>query len=275
MILGIVKVLVLLFVGTSLLLYLFQSKMIFYPQPTATGTQVHYASHEIRVQQGGVTLTGWFFKGRIDADHPLIVYYGGNAEDVSLNFGDIDRFPAESFLFMNYRGYGQSQGRPSEKALLADALFILDQVVRNESIDPAHVVLMGRSLGSGVAVHVAAHRKVGAVILVTPFDSLVNVAKTHYPIFPVGWLLRHRFDSAALAPTITAPALFLTASHDQIVPPRFAASLQTVWGGPVTAVRVDNTDHNTIESSPVYWEAIHAFLTAPSRPAAAPAPIQP
>jgi pimeloyl-ACP methyl ester carboxylesterase len=275
MIVGIVQFLVVLFVGISLLLYLLQGKMIFYPQPTAPGSQARYAGHEIRVQHGDVTLTGWFFKGRVDADHPLIVYYGGNAEDVSLNFGDLDRFAAGSFLFMNYRGYGQSQGRPSEKALLADALFILDHVLEKETIDPAHVILMGRSLGSGVAVHVAAHRRVGAVILVTPFDSLVSVARAHYPIFPVNWLLRHRFDSASLAPGIAAPALFLTASHDQIVPPRFAANLQRVWGGPVTAVRVDGTDHNTIETSPVYWEAVHAFLTAPARPLDAPAPTQP
>ena len=275
MIFGIVKVVVLLFVGISLLLYLLQGKMIFFPQPTAPGSQARYADHEIRIQHGDTTLTGWFFKGRIDAEHPLIVYYGGNAEDVSLNFADLDRFPAESFLFMNYRGYGQSQGNPSEKALLADALFILDHVLESASIDPAHVVLMGRSLGSGVAVHVAGHRRVGAVILVTPFDSLVNVAKAHYPIFPVGWLLRHRFDSAALAPEIAAPGLFLTASHDQIVPPRFAANLERVWGGSVTAVRVDGTDHNTIETAPVYWEAIRAFLASPGQPFDAPASQQP
>jgi pimeloyl-ACP methyl ester carboxylesterase len=113
------------------------------------------------------------------------------------------------------------------------------------------------------------------VILVTPFDSLVNVAKAHYPIFPVGWLLRHRFDSASLAPAIAVPALFLTASHDQIVPPRFAASLQRVWGGPVTAVRVDGTDHNSIETSPVYWEAIRAFLSGDLPLSRTPAQKQP
>ena len=78
-----------------------------------------------------------------------------------------------------------------------------------------------------------------------------------------------------MAPGIAVPALFLTASHDQIVPPRFAANLQRVWGGPVTAVRVDGTDHNTIETSPVYWEAIHAFLKAPARPLDASTPAQP
>ena len=162
---------------------------------------------------------------------------------------------------MNYRGYGESQGRPSERALLEDALVVLDQVLGREGIDPGHVVLMGRSLGSGVAVHVAAHRRVGSVILVTPFDSLVSVAKAHYPIFPVGLMLRHRFDSAALAPDITVPALFLTAVHDQVVPQRFAEALEHRWGGPVVAVSIDGTDHNTIETSPVYWEAVNAFLT--------------
>ncbi len=218
------------------------------------------------MQNGDITLNGWFFKGAIDPDHPLIIYYGGNAEDVSLNFADLGRFATQSFLFMNYRGYGQSQGRPSEDALLADALTILDHILATEAVDPAHVVLMGRSLGSGVAVHVAAKRKVGGVILVTPFDSLVNVAKSHYPIFPVGWLLKHRFDSAALAVDIDTPALFLTASHDRVVPVRFARRLEQVWAGPTTAVSVGGTDHNTIETSPSYWEAINAYLSSFSRP---------
>jgi len=262
---GILQVLAVLFVALCLLLYLFQGRMIFYPQPTAPANLSRYADREIRLQHGDVTLSGWFFNERIDADHPLIVYYGGNAEDVSLNFADLGRFAAQSFLFMNYRGYGQSQGRPSERALCDDALFVFDRVIASEGIDPSHVVLMGRSLGSGVAVHVAAKRRVGGVILVTPFDSLVNVAKAHYPIFPVGWLLRHRFDSAALAPGIAVPALFLTAANDEIVPPRFADNLQRVWGGLTTAVRVEATDHNTIETASVYWKTINAFLPVDSQ----------
>jgi hypothetical protein len=262
MTLEILKILILLFIGATLLLYLFQARMIFFPQPTAAGNRSRYATHEIRVRHGEVTLRGWFFKNEIDPQHPLIVYYGGNAEDVSLNFGDLGRFTARSFLFMNYRGYGQSDGRPSERTLLDDAVFVLDHVLKTEGIDPAHVVLMGRSLGAGVAVHVAATRKVGGVILVTPFDSLVNVAKVHYPIFPVGWMLKHRFDSAALAPDIATPALFLSASHDRVVPARLTRNLERVWGGPVNTVTVEGTDHNSIETSPVYWEAVNAYLVS-------------
>ncbi|MGA6926411.1 MAG: alpha/beta hydrolase, partial [Desulfosarcina sp.] len=222
--------------------------------------QSRYTAHELRMRHGEVTLSGWFFKNQIDAKRPLIVYYGGNAEDISLNFEDLKRFNADSFLFMNYRGYGGSEGHPSERSLLDDAVFALDRVLESEGIDPAHVVLMGRSLGSGVAVYVAAKRTVGGVILVTPFDSLVNVARSHYPVFPVGLMLKHRFDSAALAPGIKTPALFLTASNDQVVPLRFAKKLQALWGGPVTAVTIEGRDHNNIETSRAYWDAINAYL---------------
>lgn len=262
MILEISAILLALFIGITLLLYLFQERMIFFPQSTAPSNLDRHSSHAITISHGDINLTGWFFKDEIGPDHPLIVYYGGNAEDVSLNFSDLGRFDTQSFLFMNYRGYGGSGGKPSETALLTDALFVVDHILKAEGIDPAHVVLMGRSLGSGVAVHVAAKRYVGGVILVTPFDSLVNVARAHYPFFPVGSMLKHRFDSAALAPGITTPALFLMASNDQVVPGRFAKKLEVVWGGPVTAVTVDNTDHNAIQNAPTYWEAVNAYLSS-------------
>jgi pimeloyl-ACP methyl ester carboxylesterase len=257
---GIAIVLIILFAAVTILLYRFQDRLIFLPQPTAPANRLRYASHEIRVGHGDVTLTGWFFKNGISAQHPLIIYYGGNAEDVSLNVEDLGRFNTRSFLFMNYRGYGGSTGRPSESALFDDALFVFDHVVKTDGIDPAHIVLMGRSLGSGVAVHVAARRKVGGIILVTPYDSLVQVARIHYPFFPVRLLLKHRFDSASQAAGITIPALFLTAAADRVVPVRLARHLQKRWGGPVTAVNVEGADHITIVTSPVYWDAINAYL---------------
>jgi len=254
-----------MFAGLTLLLYFFQERMIFFPQPTAPGIQGRYASHAFTIRRGEIHLKGWFFNNRIGPDQPLIVYYGGNAEDVALNFSTLDRFATRSFLFMNYRGYGGSEGRPSERALCEDALFVLDTVLVAEGIDPGHVVLMGRSLGSGVAVYVAARRRVGGVILVTPFDSLIHVAQAHYPVFPVRLMLKHRFDSASLAADINTPALFLTAANDQVVPVRLANNLQRVWGGSVTALTVPGTDHNTIETEAAYWEAINAFLRSGHR----------
>jgi pimeloyl-ACP methyl ester carboxylesterase len=254
--------LLVLFAGITLFLYFFQERMIFFPQPTAPGNADRYAAHAITIRHGEIDLTGWFFNAEIGQDQPLVVYYGGNAEDVSLNFTSLDRFATQSFLFMNYRGYGGSGGSPSQAALCADALFVLDTVLKDYGIDPGNVILMGRSLGSGVAVQVASRRRVGGVILVTPFDSLTNVARAHYPIFPVRLLLKHRFDSASLAADISIPALLLSAANDQVVPVRLAKRLEMAWGGPVTAVTVAGTDHNSIEASPVYWAAINAFLAA-------------
>ena len=107
-------------------------------------------------------------------------------------------------------GYGSSQGSPSETALVADALRWYDELAPHYQT----VYLLGRSLGSGVAVQLAAARPVSGVILVTPFDSMVEVGRRHYPFLPVSWMLRHRFDSIAAAPKISAPLLCLVATRD-------------------------------------------------------------
>ena len=112
-----------------------------------------------------------------------LLYFGGNAEDVAGNVESFsEAFPDRSLYLVNYRGYGGSSGRPSETALVADALAVFDHV-RTQHAD---VAVMGRSLGSGVAVQLAAARPVSRLVLVTPFDSLVNVAKEYFRWLPVG-----------------------------------------------------------------------------------------
>jgi predicted alpha/beta hydrolase family esterase len=247
-----------------LLLYLLQEKIIFFPQKPSKDNRRRFAPHQYTLERNKVTLSGWFIRGHPSRERPLIVYYGGNAEEVSMNMLDLGRYHTDSFLFMCYRGYGDSQGKPGEKLLVADALFILDTVIKEEKIPPEHIVLMGRSLGSGVAVQVAGRRKVGGLILVTGFDSMVRVARKHYPIFPVGLLLKHRFDSVSLAPKIQTPALFLIAGSDEIIPRKSATHLARQWGGPARTVIVERASHNDIEGFAEYWQAINAFLD--SRP---------
>jgi hypothetical protein len=161
---------------------------------------------------------------------------------------------------MNYRGYGDSEGKPSQKALCSDALYILDTLTARESIALENVVVVGRSLGSGVAVDVAAHRPVRGVILITPFDSLLNVARHHYPYLPVRLLLRHPFDSAALARTLKIPALVLMGDQDDIIPNAHSLSLTRRWGGPVETVMIEGVGHNDIQTNERYWRAINRFL---------------
>ena len=246
--------------------------MIFFPQPVPPQNQEPFAEYALTLAHEGKQLRGWYVPGKVSATRPLVVYYGGNAEEVSGNLWDMARLEAGAYLFMNYRGYGDSEGKPSQQNLCRDALYILDTLADREQIPLNHIVLVGRSLGSGVAVHVAAHRPVRGVILVTPFDSLLNVARRHYPVLPVRLLLKHPFDSAALAPNISIPALILIARQDTIIPQQHAIRLSEVWGGPVESIIIDGVGHNDIQMAPRYWKAINAFLSAGKAATAAPSP---
>lgn len=241
------------------LLYVFQGALIYFPQPLAPSRRMALAPHDVVFDHDGVRLHGWWLRGAVSAEQPLIIYYGGNAEEVSGFIAEAGRLPAGGLLCVNYRGYGDSAGRPSETTLVADALFIYDQV-RASGIPPEHVVLMGRSLGSGVAVQVAAHRPVRGLILVTPFDSLLAVARHHYPFLPVRLILRQRFDSIARAPSIRIPLLVLMGSADAIIPNASTRKLVAAWGGAVRLVTIEGAGHNDISLLAGYGEAIQAFL---------------
>jgi pimeloyl-ACP methyl ester carboxylesterase len=120
--------------------------------------------------------------------------------------------------------------------------------------------VFGRSLGSGVAVQLAAQRPVAGVILVAPFDSLVEVGKHHYPFLPVNWMLRHRFDSVALAPTIKAPLLCIVATDDEIIPAVHSKRLYDAWGGEKRWLGLEGAGHNSTDDAANYWSSIRKFL---------------
>jgi pimeloyl-ACP methyl ester carboxylesterase len=124
----------------------------------------------------------------------------------------------------------------------------------------AAIVAVGRSLGTGVAVKLAAARPLAGVVLASPYDSLVEVGRTHYPWLPVSLLLKHRFDAAADAGHIRAPLLAIVASSDSIMPEARSRALYEAWAGPKTWLVVPGTDHNTLSGPDAYWTALAAFL---------------
>lgn len=258
--LNIIKILVVVYLIVLTLLYLLQDRMIFFAQPISNPSVSRFSGSEITFDHKGILLHGWLIKKDINVQSPLIIYYGGNAEEVSGNLLDLERFPPASLLLLNYRGYRKNTGKASESSLGSDAIFVFDEMIRKEGIDPGQVVRMGRSLGSNVAVQVAAQRSVGGLILITPFDSLVNLAKSHYPIFPVGLAIKHRFESDRLAPQIKAPALILMGLADRIVPNRHSEALAKSWGGSVDALVIQGSDHNSIHLHTEYWSAISDFM---------------
>ncbi len=231
-------------------LYIKQRDFLYIPPegPQPTGEQT------LEIQGSGVTLRGWVVNpGR---DH-AIIYFGGNAERIENNMADYgDLFTHHTIYFVNYRGYGGSTGSPTEEGLYSDAQAIYDHAIRHHE----NITVIGRSLGSGVATHLAANRPVRALILVTPFDSMVNVARSIYPMFPIGLLLKDRYDSAERAPEITSPTLILIAENDEVIPRESTENLITAFPPDIvhTAV-IENATHNDIQNYTEYFMRIRDF----------------
>jgi len=246
--------------GVVLLVWLFQERMLYFPRPVESRPAPRAGLEKVTLTApDGVRLRGWFVKSEGERA-PLVIYFGGNAEEVSWLTGLVGQFAGWSLLLVNFRGYGDSEGRPGEKQLFGDARLAYDYAAKRPDVDPERIVAMGRSLGSGVAVHLAANRRLRGVILVSPYDSILEVARRHYPFLPVSILLRHRFDSLALAPEIDTPLLCLVATEDKLIPPAQSRVLFAAWRGVKTWREVSRSDHDSIAGEPEYWRSIAEFL---------------
>jgi pimeloyl-ACP methyl ester carboxylesterase len=244
----------------TLAAFLLQGRLLFFPSPLSPETRRALADHAIRFDHDGVELHGWLVRNQEPDGRPFLIYYGGNGEELSWNVPRFTELPIAGVLLVNYRGYGDSQGQPSSSALTADAAFIFDELVRREGLSPDEIVLMGRSLGSGVAVDLAARRPVAGLILVTPFDRLSSIASHHYPFLPVRLLMRHEMDSIGLAPEVAAPSLVILAERDRTVPPQYGRRLHEALAGRAELVTVAGADHNDLDGHREYWRAIEEFL---------------
>jgi pimeloyl-ACP methyl ester carboxylesterase len=253
------------FCGFTGLIYLIQGALIFFP--VRIDRQALQAIKKNFPQAEELTITaadkkklhGWLVKPEGAVKPPLVIYFGGNAEEVSWLIAEAPRLEGWAVCLVNYRGYGISEGRPGEQALYGDALAVYDSLARRADIDAERIVVMGRSIGTGVATYLAQHRPITGAILICPFDSLVSIGRKHYPFLPVSLLLRHRFDSLSRAASIKAPMLALAARDDEIVPRESFLRLIEQWGGPHKTVLIDG-GHNTLQEFPGYWESIRQFL---------------
>ena len=207
----------------------------------------------------GVELHGWMVKPA-GPPAPLLIYFGGNAEEISAQIPTVDRLGGRAVALINYRGYGKSGGRPSEAALTGDAVAIFDAMSARPDVDGRRVAALGRSLGTGVAVHLAAHRPVERIVLISPYDSIEAVGAAHYPAALVRAVLIDRYDSAALAPSINVPMLAIAATRDDIIPVENSRRLHAAWAGSKQWVELPQAGHNDMQMFPEYWRAIAAFL---------------
>jgi len=239
-----------------LLMYFFQDSFLFFP---TSYLHIDHGSEQVEdftLEGEGGMLRGWLVNPKM-AKEKLVIYYGGNAEDVFLNVDEFRDIHTAS-LFVAYRGYGPSSGKPGEKELFADALAVIDDVVRKYS--PQNIFLMGRSLGSGVACYVASQREVQGIILVTPYDSIVNVARQSYSWLPVSLLLKHRFVSTDYLGNIQCPVLVMYGGHDRVIIPARTENLIRYIEGEKEVQFIERADHGSIDMFPEYWESIIRFI---------------
>ena len=216
--------------------------------------------------EDGVELRGWWIRAR--GERALLIFHGnaGNIGD-RLDRARIlrERFGLDVFL-VDYRGYGPSQGSPSEEGFYRDARAIHGAAIAR-GFRPENMVLFGESLGSAVAIQLALDRPSGAVVLETPFLSLAAMAREHYPFVPA-FLLRSRYDNAAKISGVSPPKLFLVAERDEIVPPDHGRRLFELAKEPRTLYVIPGAGHNdTYEAGgETYWQEWERFLGSLASP---------
>ncbi len=234
-------------------LYIKQRSILYFPTPESSQSNAQI----LWLQASAAKLKIWLLnKDENNQRQKAIIYFGGNSEAVEENIPAFKRmFDNSTVYVVNYRGYGGSTGLPTEQDLFGDALDIYDQLKSQYS----SISVIGRSLGSGVACYLAANREVSKLVLTTPYDSIRNVAQSHYPMFPVKWLLKDHFDSAGYAASIDSEILVLYAEHDQVVPRIHTETLLKVLPD-VKSILIKNASHNDISSNPEYQQLLAEFL---------------
>ncbi len=172
----------------------------------------------------GLVLCSWYLPPR--AGRPVIAYFHGNGGHIGYRTERLRRLARDGLgvLLVEYRGYAGNPGVPSERGLFADGEAALDFLGR-EGIPPHRIVVWGESLGSGVAVYLAARRQIAAVILEAPFTSVSAAAQLHYPFVPAALMVRDRFNSRSRIGRISAPLLILHGERDRVVPVRMGRAL--------------------------------------------------
>ena len=205
LIIAIISIGSLSYLGFGLYLYLAQERLLFRPD---------LAPKDIELPEGVERLfIDGIEVGFIDhGSDKTIFYFGGNANNALEALHLFENLPFNAVAF-NYPGYGNSKGRPSQQAIFQAAKKIFDRF-KND-----HNILVGRSLGTGVAAYIASLQPVDKIILITPYHSITHLAQLNYPIYPVKWILKHPFETYRYIAKSDAPVYVILASEDETTPP--------------------------------------------------------
>lgn len=249
-------------------MWLFQRRLIYMPSPgpvPVAATTIPQAEDVSFTTRDGLTLGGWFFAAAVAEPGPAVLYCNGNAGDRSgrAELAIALRERGISVLLFDYRGYGGNPGSPSADGLFADATAARGYLESRPDVDPMRVVLAGESLGAAVALGVAVHRAPAGLVLRSPFTSLVDVARVHYPFLPANWLLRDRYPSLARIRELRSPLLVAAGGRDRIVPIEQSRALHSAAPGEGARLLVfEDAGHNDRLwlDGPAWIDAVVSFV---------------
>ncbi len=257
--LNIILTLAFVYVLACVALYLLQNKLIFFPMAAQAELYQSVSHNQKTISINGEQLAGWRIQVK-PTQSKSIIYFGGNAQDVVyLNF-EANEFNIKQLITFNYPGYGNSSGKATQKSLYESALNVYDFALKEYQLKPEDIIVMGRSLGSSVATYLAAKREISRLILITPFDSVENIAAKHYPFFPVKRLMKHAFPTIDYIKQVKVPVLMLAAEQDEIIADENLENLKQAAAQNVSLIRYPGVGHNSIQTHGDYYQEINKFI---------------
>ncbi|MDD2741402.1 MAG: alpha/beta hydrolase [Rhodocyclaceae bacterium] len=235
-------------------------RKLLYGKPKAPLLPVveHHQIRDFSIQIGTVTLHGWLAWPKSETSG-AILYFNGRRESPTTIFRFLGVMRHQAVAVFNYRGLGQSSGEPSEKMLVSDGLHVLDWLSAETQLPLSSIVIVGRSLGSGIAVQVCAMRETAGLILISPFDSLINVIRQRLGFFP-DFLLQDKFNSVQYIQRINCKILSITGSCDTTIPTELTDVLFQRWDGELTKHVVPQGQHRGLLRYPCVENAVALFL---------------
>lgn len=256
----------LIYVGVIFLFWLNQRSFVYFPNPQRQLASVYNASDMGVVKvptEDGLELEGWYKAPQ--AGKPVIVVFHGNASHSGLSAWKTRPYIDAGYgaLLPSYRGYAGNPGKPTEQGLYTDARSFIGWLIEKQGIPENNIVLYGESLGTGIAVEMAAgaYKQVKAVILESPYTSFVDLAKHHYFFVPFGGLLvRDKYKSIDKISEVTAPLLVIGGRRDRIVPFAQGEKLFAAANEPKQMVVLDAAGHNDLYNHGAAQRVLH-FLS--------------
>jgi hypothetical protein len=248
-----------------------QRKLMYFPDSTRVAPSnfaLTGVEERVLAAPDGTRLIAWYARAR--PGRPTLLYFHGNAGNLANRSERVRKYTVRGIgvFMLSYRGYSGSTGRPSERANVADAKLAYE-ALRKEGVAPEDIILYGESLGSGIAVQLAAEKPVGGLILDAPYTSIVDVAASAYPFLPVRGFMFDRYETMRYLADVHAPLLVIHGEDDEIIPVAMGRAVYAAANGPkelVTFPGAGHSDHHLYGSGEEVFRWIDAIAGDAARP---------